>query len=373
MPRISRKRESRESSTLVMRRRSGDALSALPAPYGVLKRLEAAARCDLALGRLTIGLYGAILGSDRQAVFPGYRGGLLDCRQFPSKLRKDVCALVDWALSRSKIEVSAVYASYRKIELGVRRRRRLSALGRHFRRVANRLMRKHPQLPRGKWDVAGITHNLMPDEIGKPLTDSIISQAASFEPKHLQIVPHDAYMNSTWTPGALTLRLDNDGYSVKDITLALAAPKQSLHVGLGRFEGELIDFFETGTEGVIWMLEDERRFGREALESICEGDHLTILDQLGKVLWRGIIRCDNRVGWRRYPMNPQYGQQCALGRWVHWIQRGFKPDDWARYFIRPDYDRLRGILVRRTGSKRDPRSTPKSIRRGKRPSSEREP
>ena len=125
-----------------------------------------------------------------------------------------------------------------------------------------------------------------------------------------------------------------------------------------RFEGELIDFFETGTEGVIWMLEDDRGIGREALEPICEGDRLTILDQLGNELWRGIIRCDKKIGLRPYPLNPQYGQQCALGHWVHWIQHGFKPDDWAKFFIRPDHDRLRGVLVRKPGIKRNPRLGP---------------
>jgi hypothetical protein len=50
-----------------------------------------------------------------------------------------------------------------------------------------------------------------------------------------------------------------------------------------------------------------------ALHNICEGDRLTILNQVGKVQWHGVIRCDKEVGWHRYPLNPNYGQQCALG------------------------------------------------------------
>jgi hypothetical protein len=70
----------------------------------------------------------------------------------------------------------------------------------------------------------------------------------------------------------MTIRLNNDGYTIENITLCVAEKDQAIRPTLRRFEGELIDYFETGTEGVIWMLEDDRRVGREALEPICEGD-----------------------------------------------------------------------------------------------------
>jgi hypothetical protein len=107
------------------------------------------------------------------------------------------------------------------------------------------------------------------------------------------------------------------------------------------------------------MLMDESSRDPMALEPIYEGDHLTILDQLGNVSWKGIIRCDKEVGRLRHPLNPENDQQHALGMWVHWIQQGFKPDAWAKFFVRPDYDRLRGILVRKRSSKRDPRPGPR--------------
>ena len=97
------------------------------------------------------------------------------------------------------------------------------------------------------------------------------------------------------------------------------------------------------------MVEDDCRHGREALEMICEGDHLTITDQLGAILWRGTIRCDKETGLRPHPLNVQYSQQCALGCWVHWIQKGFEPDEWAKFFMRADNDRLRGILRKNRG------------------------
>jgi hypothetical protein len=200
----------------------------------------------------------------------------------------------------------------------------------------------------------------MPEEVGKPLTERVVARSKVFKAPILQIVPHGAYMNYTWMAGALTIRLNEDGYSVNEITLSLDAPKQIRDESLLRFEGELTDFFETGTEGVIWTLEDDVHYGYEALQTICEGDHLTILDQVGAIVWRGIICCDKKVGSRPYPMNPEYSQQCALGHWVHWIQRGFKPDTWAEFFIRPDYDRYRGILVRKVGAKKNARLGPES-------------
>jgi hypothetical protein len=128
---------------------------------------------------------------------------------------------------------------------------------------------------------------------------------------------------------------------VTSITLNLAvSPAKRVRT----IHGVLEDFFETGTEGVIWSVVSDDGRGYEALYTIEAGDHLTILDPLGHRLWAGIIRRDRKSGWRRYPLNPKCCQPCALGHWVHWTQRGFKPDDWARYFIRPEYDRLRGIL-----------------------------
>jgi len=331
-----------------------------PAPYRSLKRLESAATHDLGTARSVIGLLGAILGREQQILFPGYRGRLVDFSHFPAKLQKDVRTLVDWSIAGSAVELNSIYASWAVIAQAVHQMRSHSNLGRYFLRKANRLRRMYPQIHKKKLGPSGVIFHLMPEEIGKPLTERIIALSKLFKAPILQIVSHGAYLNYTWMAGALTIRLNDDGYSVNEITLSLDAPKQIRDRRLLRFEGELMDFFETGTEGVIWTLEDDAHYGYEALQTICEGDHLTILDRVGETVWRGIIRCDKKVGSRPYTMNPQYNQQCALGHWVHWIQRGFKPDAWAAFFIRPDYDRYRGILVRKVGSKRDSRLGPES-------------
>lgn len=269
-----------------------------PAPSDALESLEEASAGDLTVARLTLGLFGTIMGCERPALFPGYRGGLLEWRQFPSELQEDVCILISWALYPSNVELNGLYAWSHRIEVNARRMRSHSDLGKKFRRNAKRLMRLNPPPSDGEWSPSVVTYHFMKEEFGKPLTERVVLRPAAFKPRIFQIVPHGVYMNATWTPGALTVRLNDDGYTVEDITLAIEVDKQFEDTDLRRFEGELVDFFETGTEGAIWMLEDDRRFGREALKSICEGDHLTIQGQFGKVLWKGVIKCDKKVGWR---------------------------------------------------------------------------
>jgi hypothetical protein len=100
------------------------------------------------------------------------------------------------------------------------------------------------------------------------------------------------------------------------------------------FEGVTEGFFETGTEGVIWMVYKDGFKGYDALEAIQNGDHLTIWEH-GKEepTFDGKVVCDYKTGWLEYPMNPGHGQPCALGLWVHWTQQGFEPDAWARLFF----------------------------------------
>ena len=319
------------------------------APEKSLKRIVDAAATNLATARLAEGLLGSLLGRDSRPQFPGRPAGLREWSAFPAKVRKDVHSLISWALSPARHDLSALYRALIDVRSAVGSLRRDSSLGKRFRARARRLMHLYPPLSRAKWRSSGTSFSLLTAEVGKPLTDRVVDLAKAFMPSTLEILRHDAPLNSTWTPGVLSVRLDADGYSVSDITFSLETPKPAPRNLRRPIEGELIDFFETGTEGVIWMLEDDCRHGRDALETICEGDNLTIMDQLGAILWRGTIRCDKEKGRRPYPMNPEFSQQCALGCWVHWIQEGFEPDEWAKFFMRADSDRLRGFLRKKRG------------------------
>ena len=124
-----------------------------------------------------------------------------------------------------------------------------------------------------------------------------------------------------------------------------------------RFEGKLFDWFETGLEGVVWALQDDLHEGYDGLRVIEKGDHLTVFGARRRVLWSGTIRKDRKTGARPRPGNPKFIQPVACGCWVHWIQKGFKPDRWAKFFMRPEGAQLHAILIKKKGRRNpeDPR------------------
>lgn len=118
--------------------------------------------------------------------------------------------------------------------------------------------------------------------------------------------------------------------------------------------GILTDWFETGTEGLEWVLREDGKQGYEGMVIIQPGDHLTVYDADGKILFDDTIVFDTSTGRALRPgSKPKYYQQAALGYWIHWIQKGWKPDDWAALFCRGEGCparplHLRAKLVRRT-------------------------
>lgn len=104
---------------------------------------------------------------------------------------------------------------------------------------------------------------------------------------------------------------------------------------MGTKVGVLDGYFETGTEGVIWSLLEDGKVSYDALYNLKDGDLLTVWEAAsGRQVFRGVIKYDWKIGYRPYPLNQKFGQQCALGFWVHGIQEGWDPDSWARLFFR---------------------------------------
>lgn len=123
-------------------------------------------------------------------------------------------------------------------------------------------------------------------------------------------------------------------------------------------EGKLDIWYETGSEGVVWLVEpdtvpdgyDPKHFFYYGM--INAGHHLVITDPTGKEVFSGMIDPDEEIGWEPYPLNPSHGSPCALGYRIHWTQRGFQPDDWARFFLpKKGEPSHRGRLTRSTPPK----------------------
>lgn len=80
---------------------------------------------------------------------------------------------------------------------------------------------------------------------------------------------------------------------------------------------------------------------------------LSINKEDGSIVFNGEIIPNYRAGWKPYPRNRKYGQPRALGYWIHWTQKGWKPDDWARLFIRKkDQPPLKAELIKKQNQKR---------------------
>lgn len=321
----------------------------VPPPRLALQHLVTAAVQDLDVARPVLGLIASVIGrSDNEVFFPNYKERLSDIKSLRGSLRQQARRFIDWGIRDQPLQLNDVLGAKHQIVAAVAQMRQKSPIGRRFRRRVEGFRKRYPELSRDRLTTGnGCVIRLEPNWTGRPLTGGMLQQLEQVRAPHLQILQHGESWNFVFTPGVLTVRLKADGYTVHEITLAVERPEKTGERFPCRIEGPLINFCETGTEGAIWAIEDDERFGYEAVVIINEGDHLAIYDELGYEVWAGTIKCDKKVGWRRYPSNPKHGQQCALGYWVHWIQRGFKSDDWARFFIRPGYSRYRGVLLRR--------------------------
>jgi hypothetical protein len=319
--------------------------SLLLPPLPALKKLEKAACADLTVARLTLGVFGVICGDDHSPLFPGYRWRLSEVTRFPPELVPCAQQLIAWG-SNPGIVLNEILFRRIRITNAVHAMRRQSPFARRRIAIANQFRKKFPRLkPEDGGSYSGATPlrsvDILGDEVGRPLSDCTLRLIQGFNPSQVEILASDEGEYLGWRLGGIRIRLQADGYTVASIGFRVGVePVERPRVVYGFLE----DFFETGTEGTIWSVLNDDERGYDALHPIDAGDYLTIQDQRGRKLWSGKIRCDRKSGWQRFPENPKYGQPLALGRWIHWTQRGFKPDDWASYFIRPECDRLRGVL-----------------------------
>lgn len=103
-----------------------------------------------------------------------------------------------------------------------------------------------------------------------------------------------------------------------------------------KLDGHLYGWWETGTEGVYWSLVTDwgaEQVSYENLWTLEEGDELVTYQEDSAVLWSGVVKWDRKTRWRRYPLNPEHGQQEVGGLWVHGFQAGVDPEVWADYFM----------------------------------------
>jgi len=103
---------------------------------------------------------------------------------------------------------------------------------------------------------------------------------------------------------------------------------------MNALKGVIDWWFETGQEGVCWVFYEDGKTGWDAFKMVEKGDRLKVCDENGKVVFDGEIIPDYKKGWKRHYRNAKHGQPTALGFWIHWTQKGWKPDDWARLFLR---------------------------------------
>ena len=95
--------------------------------------------------------------------------------------------------------------------------------------------------------------------------------------------------------------------------------------------GRLLAHSETGTEGLIWTLEENGKKDYDGHHPLKKGDHLKILNnEKNAVLFDGIINPDYETGKVSHPNNKQPN---AFGYWIHWTQKDWHQDAWAIVFL----------------------------------------
>lgn len=100
--------------------------------------------------------------------------------------------------------------------------------------------------------------------------------------------------------------------------------------------GLLEPYFETGTEGVLWAIIDDKKKGYDSLNILKKGDMLAVFADAKRetVLWQGVVDLEYERNKHPHPLNPNYVQQAVGGYWVHGLQKTLEPEVWADMFFK---------------------------------------
>ena len=99
-------------------------------------------------------------------------------------------------------------------------------------------------------------------------------------------------------------------------------------------KGVIFGWFETGQEGYVWAFKENDKKGWDGFNILEAGDYLKIFSKGGLMIFSGTIEPDRKIGRKTIPNSlSKRRQPAALGCWIHWTQKGFLPDDWAKFFF----------------------------------------
>ncbi|MBI4031823.1 MAG: hypothetical protein HY370_09100 [Proteobacteria bacterium] len=105
-------------------------------------------------------------------------------------------------------------------------------------------------------------------------------------------------------------------------------------------KGHLHAWFETGTEGIVWVVNEDRPLTENEspydLMHILEqkqGALLTVFNCSSERLpvWKGKVDFEYRTNIHEAPTG--YKQQAVFNRWVHGLQKGLPAEAWAVMFF----------------------------------------
>lgn len=107
-------------------------------------------------------------------------------------------------------------------------------------------------------------------------------------------------------------------------------------------KGKIGSLLEQGFEGLReWIFVEDGKKGWESLNLLQAGDYLIIYNKNNSIAFEGKIQPDSKTGRKRvHGTNDRYIP--ALNIAVRWVQKGWKPDDWAKMFS--DKSDLRAVL-----------------------------